>query len=49
MDSDHSPKELQPISAAQLRALFELAHRLQELQAELEFVKLMMSMRLPRP
>jgi len=49
MDSNPRPDDPPPISEVQLRRLFELAERLRELNAELEFVRLMMAMRLPRP
>jgi hypothetical protein len=48
MESDPKPEPAPEISEVQLRALFELSTRLNELQAEVEFVKLMISLRLPR-
>jgi hypothetical protein len=48
MEPNNPPKDAPQISEQQLRALFELSGRLQELQAEIEFVKLMITLRLPR-
>ena len=49
MDAHPTPQSPPQVTEMQLSRLLELAERLRELNAELEFVRLMMAMRLPRP